>query len=116
MSTIVERRKHQRIKARWPITVITDQGTIQGETRNITFDGLFMCSEEPLRLNETFNMQINPPNQQTTDFTARVIWSDLYAFVDQNTVYGTGICFVRISDGDRHLLNEILSAHPDDSQ
>jgi hypothetical protein len=79
-------------------------------------DGLFMYSEEPLRLNETFHMQINTPNHKATDFTGRVIWSDLYAFGDQNTVYGTGICFVKISERDRHLLNEILSTHTPDTQ
>jgi hypothetical protein len=116
LSTLAERRKQHRIKARWPLAVITDQGTIQGETRNITVDGLFMCSEEPLRLNETFHMRMSPPNHDATDFTGRVIWSDLYAFGDQNTVYGTGICFVKISERDRHLLTEILSTHSPNTQ
>jgi hypothetical protein len=112
LTVTVEKRKHRRIKARWPITVVTDNGTIKGQIGNISVDGLFMRSEEPLRLNKTFHMQINPPNHQGIDFTGRVIWSDLYALVDQNIVYGTGICFVRISDGDRHLFDEILSARP----
>ena len=116
MTITVEKRKHRRIKARWPITVVTDHGTIKGQIGNITVDGFFMRSEEPLQLNKTFHMQINSPNHQGIDFTGRVIWSDLYALVGQNIVYGTGICFVRISDGDRHLLDEILSARPAHTQ
>jgi hypothetical protein len=116
LPTTVERRKQHRIKVRWPLVLITDQGVIQGETRNICADGLFMCSEEPLLLNETFHIQISPPDYQSTDLTGRAIWSDLYAFDDRSTVYGTGICFIRISDRDRHLLNEILSAHSPDTR
>ena len=113
MSNRVERRKHDRIRVRWPITVLTGHGTIEGETRNITVDSIFICCEEPLRLNEIFPMSISPPNHQMIEVTGKVIWSDLYAVDDRNTAFGTGICFVKISDGDRHFFKDVVSVHPE---
>ena len=36
MPNSIERREHTRIKVRWPIAVVTDDSTIEGETRDIT--------------------------------------------------------------------------------
>ncbi len=35
----IERRKHHRIKARWPIAVLAGEGKIEGETRDIAIEG-----------------------------------------------------------------------------
>jgi len=113
LSNKIERRKHDRIKVRWPVTVFTDHGMIKGETGNITVDGIFICCEEPLRLNEIFPASMDPPNHQTIWFTGKAIWSDFYAVDDQGTAFGTGICFVKVSDGDRHFFDQVVSAHPE---
>ena len=108
-----EKRKHDRIRVRWPVTVFTNRGMIEGETRNISGDGIFICCEEPLRLNEIFPASMGAPNHQTIWFTGKVIWSDLYAVDDRDTAFGTGICFVKIADGDRHFFSQVVSAHPE---
>jgi hypothetical protein len=46
------------------------------------------------------------------EFTGKVIWSDQYAFDEQNSVFGMGICLVKISDADRHFFKDLVSAHP----
>jgi hypothetical protein len=108
----IERRGHDRIEVRWPITLFTDHGAIEAETRNVSVDGIFICCEEPLQLNEICPMSIEPPDHQTIDVSGKVIWSDFYAVDDRDNAFGTGICFVEISDGDRHFLEDVLSAHP----
>ena len=110
---IVENRKYRRIKVRWPITVLTQDGMIAGETRNISADGILLCSEKPLGLSEIFFMSLSPPNHQPIEVTGKVIWSDLYAVDDQGSVFCMGFCFVGISDTDRHLLNDLVSTHLD---
>jgi len=52
VSVKIERRKHPRIAVRWPISVVTRDGIIEGETRNISLGGILLCSEKPLPLNE----------------------------------------------------------------
>ncbi len=107
-----ERRQHARIRAKWPVTVLTDYAIIQAETRNITVNGIFISSNELLRLNKSFPLRINPPNREPMKVTSKVVWSDHHAVDDQTISYGMGICFIRVSDKDRHFLEEVISGHP----
>ena len=109
-NAIEERRAHTRIKVRWPITVVTDDITIEGETRDITTVGMFINCKEPLALNETYRISVIPPNQQSIELTCKVLWSNLYSTGGENT-YGTGFCFVKVSDEDIHFLSDVLSVH-----
>jgi len=107
---IEERRAHTRIKVRWPITVVTDDSTIEGETRDITTTGMFINCKEPLALNETYRISVIPPNQQSIDLACKVLWSNLSSTEGGNT-YGTGFCFVKVSDEDIHFLSDVLSVY-----
>ena len=76
MSDRIERRRCPRVKVRWPVAVLTGYGKIKGETRNITFDGVFVCREEPLRVNVIFRLRITPPSHRTIEVSGKAIWSD----------------------------------------
>ena len=110
MANNIEKRKHTRIEARWPITVLTDDSTIEGETRNITVVGMLINCKEPLRLNEIYRISISPPDHQNIELTCKVMWSNLYSTEGKNT-YGNGFCFVKVSDKDRHFLSDFVSFH-----
>lgn len=111
MADRTESREHPRIEARWPITIITDQSTIEGETRNISVDGISFFCEKPIRLNKIYRMSISPPNHQIIELTGKVIWSDLYGVDDEDTAVALGVCFIKISNDDRHFIDEVVSAH-----
>jgi hypothetical protein len=108
-----EKRRHRRIEVRWPISVLSQDGMIGGETRNISVDGVLLWSEKPLRADETLFISLRPPNHQAIEVTGKVIWSDLYGIDDQGTVRCMGICFVKISDIDRDFLDDLVSSHLD---
>jgi hypothetical protein len=107
----IERRKEPRIDVRWPVAVMSDQGTIKGETRDISSEGVAIFCDEPLRLDASYHIAVTPPEHAALDITGRVIWSDLYGMEDGNTAVGMGICFVELSGEDRGLLKQIVSAH-----
>ena len=113
MPNQIENRKHSRIQVNWPITVLSESGSIEGETRNITVEGMFIICKEPLRLNETYRISIKPPNHKNIELTCKVIWSNLYGVDDEKTAYGMGFCFVQVSDKDRHFLSDAISGHHD---
>ena len=100
-----------RIQVRWPITVLTDEDRIEGETRTITAAGMFIRCKEPLRVNATYRISIRPPNRQAIELTCTLIWSSLYGIDGQDTAYAMGFHFVKVSDEDRHLLSDMVSAH-----
>ena len=107
-----ERREFPRVRVKWPVSVVTDNATILAETRNITVNGIFILSKDLLRLNETFPFHISPPNRQPIEVTGTVVRSDHQAFDERNISYGMGICFIKVSNEDRHFLEDVISAHP----
>ena len=104
-----EKRKHPRKEVNWPITIIAEHGTIEGEIRNISVDGLFVFCEEPLRLNETYRMSVLPGKHQAIGVSGKVVWADAYCMAEDNSAFGIGICLVEISDQDRATLRKILT-------
>ena len=110
MTITIERRKHTRGEIRWPVTVLADHGNIEGETINISVDGLSIRCDEPLMINEVFRIAIMPPDRQAIGVSGKVIWSDLYGIDPNDTAVGLGLCFVRISDEDRKVFEEAVSA------
>jgi len=107
----MERRKYRRINVTWPISIVLGEEIIDGETINITIDGVLISCGEPLKLNEVFRISIIPPNHKGIEVNGKVIWSDHYAIDEQDVTFGMGICFVKISDVDHHFLKDLVSAH-----
>jgi PilZ domain len=71
-----ERRKYTQSKESWFITIETPEGSISGETENISSDGAFIRCEKPLAPNEIFDMVITLPDSGTTlKGRAEVVWS-----------------------------------------
>ena len=49
MKKEAENRRHPRVNARWPLTVLSEHGRIEGETRNLSISGvLIQCDEDRL--------------------------------------------------------------------
>jgi hypothetical protein len=103
-----ERRTRPRTEVRWRVTIETVQGTIDGETRNVSSDGLLVCCEEPLRLQESYRIAILPPGHSAIGVVGKVVWSDVYG-MDKDAVFGMGVCLVEVSERDRRLLEEAFS-------
>ena len=108
MNDVSERRDHPRIEVEWPIALYFDDEIIEGTTKNITTDGIYICCNQPLPLDKVFRVSITPPNHQAVGVTGKVVWSDLYGLGDGKDVFGVGICLVEMSDKDRHYLNELV--------
>jgi hypothetical protein len=86
----IERRKEPRIEVRWPVYVFAEHATVEGETRNISVNGLAIFYDEPLRLNESYRISISHPNHSAVGISGKVIWSDLYGIEDDDTTVGMG--------------------------
>jgi hypothetical protein len=108
----MERRKQPRIEVSWPVTIIADWGSVQGEIKNINVGGVMILCEEPLRLNDVYQMSILPPDREAIGVTGKVVWSDAYCMDEDDSVFGIGVCLIEISDEDRKTLGEILADYP----
>lgn len=108
MAHETERRKNLRRKVKWPVTVLTENGTIEGETRDFGVDGMSISCVEPLLMDKVLRMGVMPPDHQMIEFTGKVIWSDLYGIGDDDSAYGMGVCFVEISNEDLRVLQRLF--------
>lgn len=107
----IEKRRHPRIPVRWPITIITDQGTIEGESRNITIAGIFVHCREELHKDEIYQMIIKIPKKESILVKGKVVWTN-FEGMDLNSSYiGMGFSFIKISDEDRQLLGDVISRY-----
>jgi hypothetical protein len=104
-----ERRKHPRVKVKWPVTIITDQSTFDGESINITDSGLFIRCWEQLHENETCQLIIEIPNRDPIVVKGTMIWSNLGAAGHQGHLSEMGFSFIKISEEDRKFFNEMTA-------
>ncbi len=109
MKNFSEKRRHPRIEVAWPVIVSKGDDFIEGETKNIAFDGISIFCEEPLPLDEIFSISIDPPDHPSMVISGKVVWSDVYGIDDQNATHGVGLCFVKISDEDRSRFLDLIS-------
>jgi len=109
LSADQENRRSPRVEVSWPITILAETGTIEGEIRNVSLDGLLIFCEEPLRLNETYRMSILPGKHHAIGVSGKVVWADAYCMDEENTAFGVGICLVELRDEDREVLRSLIA-------
>ena len=109
MEEFKERRKSPRIDIRWPISIQTDLGPVNGETVNISSDGVSITCEEPIPLEQVLRISIMPPDHQIIEVFGRITWSDLCGIDAENTTVGIGLCFLEISQVDRDYFTQVVT-------
>lgn len=109
MDDLIEKRQNPRTKIRWPVKIDKGGKSIGGETRDVAADGISICCDEPLLIDDVVNISIEPQDQQTIEVYGKVIWSDVYGLDDKEKAYGIGICFIQIAKDDRSLYHDLVS-------
>ena len=103
-----ESRQHQRAKVSWPVTIQTEEGTIERATYNISPDGAFISGLSPLELHEVVDMTISGPDHPIT-VKARVVWSSSQIPPKEDMPRGAGVEFINISDEDREKISSFVA-------
>ena len=109
MATLPKKCKSHRVRGKWPITIITDDNIIAGESWNITANGIFTYCKEQLHENETYRMIIGLPKKRYLAVKGKLIWSNLNGIDPNGTFSDMGFSFVKLSEEDRHLLKHAVS-------
>ena len=90
-----DRRTYPRADVKWPVSAVTPEGTIHGETKNLSMLGAFICCPEPLRLNEIVALTINiPDTEHSLTVRAQVVWINGCAGEDEVRSNGVGVRFI----------------------
>jgi len=94
----MEKRKQHRYKIRWPITIYTEVGPIEGESSNVTGSGVFIHCREKLRQDEVYRMVIRFPQREPVEVKGRLVWSNLEDADSESAFPGMGFSFVELTD------------------
>lgn len=96
---------YPRADIKWPVVVKSDRRTMEGVTSDVTPNGVFIHCQQPLRLNEVFEMDISiPDSDQSLKARAEVVWSNKYGPDDDISPRGMGVRFLRISSEARKFI------------
>jgi FHA domain/PilZ domain len=113
--TTVERRLYYRVKVRWPTTLVTSDGTIDGITRDLSLGGVFFYYSQadprglPLRAGDRVEIVFNIPGDDQIQAKARVAWSDILVVEETSTLMGLGLEFLDVRHEDRDYLLQAIT-------
>jgi len=113
MDTSAALKSHQRhgMEVRWPVTLVTPEGHIDGETQTITMRGMLISCLQPPPMEGSFQVLVRVPNRQILNAIAKPVWTSI-ASVDEGEVrLGTELEFASMSEGDRQFLLSIIAKH-----
>jgi len=101
-------RQHRRAKVSFPVTIKTEEETLERITYNISPDGAFIRGQSPLELHEVIDMIISGLDRRIT-VKARVVWSSTQVPPEQDMPRGMGVEFIKISDEDRKFISSYIA-------
>jgi Tfp pilus assembly protein PilZ len=108
---VADRRTPTRIRARWPVVVLTGKGVILAETRDISSEGVFISCEEPLNPEEKLRVFIMAPNHRPLEIAAVVAWSNPHGLEQETAPKGMGLRFTKDSSDQCIRLQDIVAQH-----
>jgi hypothetical protein len=89
-----EKRLYPRSKVRWPVTMTTSVGTIEGETIDVSSLGAYIQCREPLNASENFVLSVRLPVGSPLRVFAEVVWSNSTGLESRNGPPGMGVRFL----------------------
>ncbi|MGB6279918.1 MAG: PilZ domain-containing protein [Syntrophobacteria bacterium] len=103
----IEKRLHPRILVEWPAAVKTLQGTIEGITKDISVDGVFIfCPEEP-ELENSFAIVLETSEDRLIAMFGEKVWPGNFN-IDDRTAFGMGIRFTFMTPEDRQYIAALV--------
>jgi hypothetical protein len=88
-----DRRLQPRMEIRWPVTMLTTEGNIPGETKDISMQGAYIYCEKPLPQSERFVLSVKAPDA-SMQVMAQVVWSNNYGPAKKDESPGMGVRFI----------------------
>ena len=93
MSVVDERRSSPRTDGRWPVTMMTSRGVMEGEIQNMNNEGAFIRCQNPLGPNELLLLKVDMPGGAPREIAAQVVWSNKFVSDEKSGPIGMGVQF-----------------------
>ncbi len=90
---VKDRRLQPRVEVTWPVTMLTAEGTIPGETKDISMQGAYIYCENPLPQSERFVLSVKAP-AASMQVMAQVVWLNNSSPDKKDDAPGMGVRFI----------------------
>jgi hypothetical protein len=106
-SELMNRRRFTRHHLRCPVTMVTSQGTMSGQSRNLSGDGALICCRQPLSPREGINLTVKFSDGFSLKVQSEVVWSYETNGEDEKNLYNVGVRFLGRKQGGEHSYQRI---------
>jgi hypothetical protein len=97
-----------KINAIWPIIIQAGTKVIDAESRVVTGEGLLIKAEQEIPQNDNLHIMIMPEPGVRVDVRGELLFSNPNHTYSKTTYCNGGLSFVKVSEGDRHLLQKLF--------
>jgi hypothetical protein len=107
-----QRRKCRRVEVKWPVTMMTPEGDMDGTIENISAGGAYIRCGTLLTQNDLFILAILIQDREESWIGAEVVWIDIPLSPDTEAIpVGMGIRFTNISAEDLQFLTGAVAEY-----
>jgi uncharacterized protein (TIGR02266 family) len=103
-----DKRQHPRMDINWSVSMETRDGRIDGEIKNISLGGAFICCKKPLPVGQVFPLTMIGPNNEPVAAMAEVAWSNVNVPDEKVINRGMGVRFIKMSERHIQLVRQVL--------
>jgi uncharacterized protein (TIGR02266 family) len=103
-----DKRQHPRVDINWSVSMETPDGVIDGEIKNISLGGAFICCKKLLPVGHVFQLTMIGPNNEPVAATAEVAWSNINVPDEKVINRGMGVRFIKMSERHIQLVKQML--------
>lgn len=89
-----DKRSYPRSSVRWPVTMITANGALEGVTTNVSTLGAFIRCQKPLNPAVSLFLKVELPMGSPLQVFAEVVWSSQASLEDETIAPGMGVRFL----------------------
>jgi hypothetical protein len=108
-SSASQKYEDQRAEVKWPVTLLTPHGPIDGTTKYISISRVYVTSKSSLPSEGAVSLLIKTPNHQALHMTGEVVTTTASDCDDSTTSSGVELQLTSMSEPDREFLYGIIA-------
>ena len=104
-----EERQRQRAEVKWPVTLLTPHGPIEGETEYISLSRVLVVSKTSLPSEGDIALLIQAPNHEVVHMTSELVCTKVNDCDHNMTCFRAELQITYVSEADREFLWRIIA-------
>ena len=109
--SVSEKSQHQRAEVKWPVTLLTPHGPIEGETEYISFSRILVFTKTSLPSEGDIGLLIQAPNHGVVHMTSELVCKKAKDSDQSITCFSVELQITYVSEADKEFLSRIIGGN-----